>query len=83
MRSTAGEAALVAALALLVPPVAMAGDLFESWLKRGMGIKDASGLIPGPRGLHGPARLRALRHAACLRRGCLERTLTGRQRQNR
>lgn len=42
-----GESVLVAALALLVPPVAMVGDLFESWLKRRMGIKDASGLIPG------------------------------------
>lgn len=34
-------------LALLLPPVAMAGDLFESWMKRRMGVKDASGLLPG------------------------------------
>jgi len=33
--------------ALLLPPVAMAGDLFESWMKRRMGVKDASGLLPG------------------------------------
>lgn len=34
-------------LALLLPPAAIAGDLFESWMKRRMGIKDASGLLPG------------------------------------
>jgi phosphatidate cytidylyltransferase len=40
-------AVAVAAMALLLPPVAMAGDLLESWLKRRMGVKDASGLLPG------------------------------------
>lgn len=35
------------ALALLLPVFAEAGDLFESWLKRRMGIKDASSVIPG------------------------------------
>lgn len=34
-------------LAVLLPPAAIVGDLFESWLKRRMGIKDASGFIPG------------------------------------
>ena len=34
-------------LALLLPVVAEAGDLFESWMKRRMGVKDASGLLPG------------------------------------
>jgi phosphatidate cytidylyltransferase len=34
-------------LAFLLPAVAMAGDLFESWMKRRMGVKDASGLLPG------------------------------------
>jgi len=34
-------------LAFALPPIAMAGDLFESFLKRRMGIKDASGFIPG------------------------------------
>lgn len=34
-------------LALMLPVAAIVGDLFESWLKRRMGIKDASGFIPG------------------------------------
>ncbi|MEX2080900.1 MAG: CDP-archaeol synthase, partial [Dehalococcoidia bacterium] len=34
-------------LAFILPPLAMAGDLFESWMKRRMGVKDASGLLPG------------------------------------
>lgn len=34
-------------LALLLPVAAQAGDLFESWMKRRMGVKDASGLLPG------------------------------------
>jgi len=33
--------------ALLMPVAAQAGDLLESWMKRRMGIKDSSGLIPG------------------------------------
>jgi phosphatidate cytidylyltransferase len=34
-------------VAVGLPIVAMAGDLFESWMKRRMGVKDASGLLPG------------------------------------
>ncbi|GIW15314.1 MAG: phosphatidate cytidylyltransferase [Tepidiforma sp.] len=34
-------------LAVALPIAAMAGDLFESWMKRRMGVKDASGLLPG------------------------------------
>ncbi len=34
-------------LALFLPIAAEAGDLFESWMKRRMGVKDASGLLPG------------------------------------
>jgi phosphatidate cytidylyltransferase len=34
-------------LAVALPVAAIAGDLFESWMKRRMGVKDASGLVPG------------------------------------
>lgn len=34
-------------LAVPLPVAAQVGDLFESWLKRRMGVKDASGLLPG------------------------------------
>jgi phosphatidate cytidylyltransferase len=34
-------------LAVAVPPAAIIGDLVESWMKRRMGVKDASGLLPG------------------------------------
>lgn len=40
-------ATAVGVLALAVPGAAILGDLLESWLKRRMGIKDASGFIPG------------------------------------
>lgn len=33
--------------AAAMPVAAMAGDLAESWMKRRMGVKDASGLLPG------------------------------------
>jgi len=39
------------ALGLLLPPVIMVGDLAESALKRGLGIKDSSGLVPGHGGV--------------------------------
>jgi phosphatidate cytidylyltransferase len=41
------EAWQIAGLAVLLPPGAIIGDLVESKLKRTMGIKDASGLLPG------------------------------------
>lgn len=41
------EAALIIPLAALLPIAAVLGDLAESMLKRGMRVKDASGLIPG------------------------------------
>ncbi len=33
--------------AFAMPVAAMIGDLVESWIKRRMGVKDASGLLPG------------------------------------
>lgn len=37
----------IAHFAFVMPVFAQAGDLFESWMKRRMGVKDASGLLPG------------------------------------
>ncbi|HLF78485.1 MAG TPA: phosphatidate cytidylyltransferase, partial [Dehalococcoidia bacterium] len=39
------------ALGLLLPLVIMMGDLAESAVKRGLGIKDSSGLVPGHGGI--------------------------------
>jgi phosphatidate cytidylyltransferase len=39
------------ALGLLIPPVVMFGDLAESALKRGLGVKDSSHLVPGHGGI--------------------------------
>lgn len=41
------EPALIVSLALLLPAAAVAGDLAESIIKRGMHIKDAGHVIPG------------------------------------
>lgn len=41
----------VAGVALLLSVVAQGGDLFESWIKRHFGAKDASQLIPGHGGV--------------------------------
>jgi phosphatidate cytidylyltransferase len=48
-----GDIALapVAGVALLLSVVAQGGDLFESWIKRHFGAKDASQLIPGHGGV--------------------------------
>ncbi len=44
---TGVRAATILPIAVALPVLAMAGDLFESGLKRRMGVKDASGLLPG------------------------------------
>ncbi len=41
------SAAEMLPFALAMPVLSQAGDLFESWMKRRMGVKDASGLLPG------------------------------------
>jgi phosphatidate cytidylyltransferase len=41
----------VAGLALLLSVASQAGDLFESWVKRRFGVKDASHVIPGHGGV--------------------------------
>lgn len=44
---TGVEAGTIAHFALPMPLAAILGDLLESWMKRRMGVKDASGLLPG------------------------------------
>lgn len=45
--STGASFPTILPLALALPLASQAGDLFESWIKRRMGVKDASGLLPG------------------------------------
>lgn len=44
---TGVEARTIVHFALPMPLTAILGDLLESWMKRRMGVKDASGLLPG------------------------------------
>jgi len=63
----------IAIIALLLSLVAQLGDLFESWVKRRFGAKDASQLIPGHGGVMD--RLDGFWAAALL--GCLIGLLRG------
>ena len=45
--ATGVSATTIVPFAALFPVAAQGGDLFESWMKRRMGVKDASGLLPG------------------------------------
>jgi phosphatidate cytidylyltransferase len=46
-----GAAAFAIVVMLALTAVSIVGDLFESWMKRGAGVKDSSRLLPGHGGV--------------------------------
>ena len=50
-RPELGLPAVSIAIAVLIGPIAFAGDLFESWVKRRAGVKDSGTLLPGHGGV--------------------------------
>ena len=69
-------------LGLIAVVMATLGDLCESVIKRDLGIKDMSQIIPGPRRPDGPARLAARHGGADLAAAALPRLLVSPDRRD-